>query len=1200
MKQIEDINSFADPQKEGLDSDTNDNFVPKGHSRYRLNCRSGSSGGSVGIIENVKGTVLCSYTFEEDREYTEIGSCDDAVNSHIYYFVAGGDEHYILRYSVELNSITLILRHALLNFSASNRIHNPAFIDGVLLWTDGNNPPRSLIVQNAINYTNGVAGGLTSYAAITEQVLDAIIYPPGFPPTIEYGDDLTKDVNNLRGGMWQFAYQYVYVDNAKSCWSPYSKVGKPVFDENVDGRFFEDQQKNNYIKVTLNTGTNEVKRINLATRENNIAEWTLIEGIDKYDEAGTNIIAHNINYEYDFYNDFRGEPLDQVDFVRPFDYVPLKTKAQEVSDDERLIYGNNQEGYDNVELDTEIELLDTYADAGIGPIEQLLVTHDVPAPPHYNYGDFSNYQVRCTFTTPVINTNVIYTIYIWVSDSLATDGQYGAGDAFYQPTGTLPSYKLYKQTWQGIITSPTTLDDILDYLSTAGGVVADMIIKSGNTLRFNIKGKNYLMGTPVLAFTYPLLRVTVSKQVIPSGFLKRTIFKQGAYHQFGIVYYDKSNRSGYTNVGTTQLGVYDPQKIYMPTVREIWGGWSNDNYPFKYPRYIIRHRPPAWATHYQIVHSGNQSINKFFTIAIPQGIMIVPPNPITGWRYVADDDTIRIDINSLIIEQKGRVTNLNYGTYGFVPGDRVRFLYVKAGKTNTQMVFLPNNVDVEILGYDDTTQEIMLPNFGLSKIDMGSVVVMEVYTPSKNKDEKIVFKEIGLCYEIGNPGQANAYHKGNNQDQDAADPTGTPAIVSLIDSGDTYLIGRIMIYATSSGYTPNTLIGKSVYICESDSYSDYYPSNDYDFGRPNMINKDAAQRWYKNHYRHGGRKYPMTNLNYLFKFDYDDFGSVNIDHGEITGLRQIGFTLKIIQQKKITSQYIGRTELLDNRGQSSLQKSDTVFGSKKPSEEDYGCYDPGSILANDRYLYFLDVSNGCVVRDAANGMVPISKYFLDNYWKEQCRLMSKEKGKYNVHTVFHRKYGELYMTIVPIGMWIEPMDSFTIHFHEESNRWKSFWSFLPEGYGITNNTMVSFVNGQLHVHEANSLYNNFYGTQYEMILDLYSNEYPKNVKAYQSLAVHANRSFYCPNTGDILILPTENYPNGMISRLTENNFQPMEGVWFSSLLNDMSDPRFSSQLEALFHGRDLRGRAIKIKLTSDGHLETKLDFVTINSVISES
>jgi hypothetical protein len=249
------------------------------------------------------------------------------------------------------------------------------------------------------------------------------------------------------------------------------------------------------------------------------------------------------------------------------------------------------------------------------------------------------------------------------------------------------------------------------------------------------------------------------------------------------------------------------------------------------------------------------------------------------------------------------------------------------------------------------------------------------------------------------------------------------------------------------------------YLCESDSYSDYYASDSYDFGRRyNTVNRDAMQRWYFNYYRHGGRKYPMTNLNFLFKFDYDDFDSVSVDHGEIVGLRQVGYTMKIIQNKKVTSQYIGRTELVDSRNNTSLQKSDKVFGTKNPSEIDYGCYDAGSIVANDRNVYFLDVAKGCYVRDSANGLYPISLYFMDSYWKDMCKMLAINKGKYHIHSVFHKEHSELYITFRRIERltWQgEEPDEFTICFHEDSNRWKSFWSFLPEGYGLTNNVMVS-------------------------------------------------------------------------------------------------------------------------------------------------
>lgn len=147
--------------------------------------------------------------------------------------------------------------------------------------------------------------------------------------------------------------------------------------------------------------------------------------------------------------------------------------------------------------------------------------------------------------------------------------------------------------------------------------------------------------------------------------------------------------------------------------------------------------------------------------------------------------------------------------------------------------------------------------------------------------------------------------------------------------------------------------------------------------------------------------------------------------------------------------------------------------------------------------------------------------------------------------------------------------------------------------------MVSWKDGQLWRHEANSLYTNFYGTQYSLKLDLYSNEQPKQVKLYRSLTIHSNRLWYCPNSGDIYILPTENYPNGMVSRLTTNQFDPQEGIFYAGFLNDMGDPRFSTAVEALFGGRELRGRAIKVILTSEGVLQTQLDFVTVNSVISE-
>ena len=65
MRQLEDVIYFEDPTKEGLDSDTDEQLMPKGHSRYRLNCRSTETEGeNVGSIENIQGNKLVEFTFD--------------------------------------------------------------------------------------------------------------------------------------------------------------------------------------------------------------------------------------------------------------------------------------------------------------------------------------------------------------------------------------------------------------------------------------------------------------------------------------------------------------------------------------------------------------------------------------------------------------------------------------------------------------------------------------------------------------------------------------------------------------------------------------------------------------------------------------------------------------------------------------------------------------------------------------------------------------------------------------------------------------------------------------------------------------------------------------------------------------------------------------------------------------------------------
>jgi hypothetical protein len=1191
MPEIKDTIYFADPTKEGLDSDTDELYMPKGHSRYRLNCRSGStSGENVGVIENVQGNVLVSHTWvvSPDAARQVIGSCEDVSNEHIYYWVwSDANDHSILRYEVPTNTITLILSDTELNLQLNSKLHNPKYVDGYLLWTDGVNPPRQINVEKAIQHTLLTPAGIESYGTITEQILDVIKHPPSCSPTIEYDSDPDRDYNNLRGYMYQTAYRYIYDDNSKSTWSPISKIGNPEYDELPDGSYIENQTVNNYIKISINSGTDEVKRIEIAVRDSNISDWNKIETLERYEQDGTVIIPSNTTYIYNFYNDKEGIVLDQADFVRPYDYVPILAGDQEILDEERLVYADNTEGYDNVELDaTVLPRINSFNTASATTVNTVTT-----AAPYY--GIFPQVPpltpIRVQVSLPA-NNQATYQVTIGAVSGLLTVASWNTTQWKVVP----PVDTVIVSYTSG---ADDTVSDIVDGLAEA--IQNQMEILYASTpaqFAVNLGGGVLGISNSNYNFLAPDFTVTDVTSVTFETLPKVKNFKHGAYHQFGIIYYDRGNRSSFVNIDGIADDISSPTntkgRIYVPYLPQTLPSTTSSLYYYYDMDWQIRHRPPIWATHWQWAYSKNQSVTSFLQYFIKNSASNIFRNA---------DGNIEVALNDQINVNNEHLEKSIISTYSFNKGDRARFVYTRGSVGSIQHTLLSDYVDVEILNQDSTSFNIILPDFqpeqyGLMDDPSNYGFLIEVYTPRKEVVENQTFYEIGECYDVGNIGTSTRYHKGDVADQDPSNPSGIPA-QGIINSGDTYVKLRFGIDGTSSV--------EYLYPLEAENYSDYYESDDYDIGRINIVNPDARQKRLSGYYRHSGRYIPLTRINNLFQFEVDDYDSVNIAYGAITAIRQIGFTLKILQEAKNTSQYISRTSLLDASGNPYLEKSEKVFGTKIVSTDEYGCHDAGSVTVNDRYMYFFDRNNGVYVRDSANGMEPISRYYMNKYWRDFADTLKTVTGGYDVYSQFDRKYGELNITIVPDArISPQPFDPVTIVFSEDTNRWKSFRSYIPEYYGSVGNTLVSFksnstLRAQLFVHNKGSDYNKFYNEEYNMVLDCYSNEQPKQNKVFKTLSYHSDGRFGCPVRGDIYILPNENYPFGMESRLKEGNFNALEGVYYGEFMNDMGDPRFSTELEALFEGRELRGLAMKIKLTNDDTSHKQISFVTIKSATSE-
>ena len=171
----------------GMDMDTEERFIKSTDYRYALNCRITSSDEeNEGAVENIRGNKLVGsgLTTEsgaslDDDAFKVIGHYEDLNAGVVYYFVAGGPNgtDSIFKYNPQNELIENVLQNNILNFNNNTKItavnvlgdDQDKFPQGLLYWTDDENPPRKINIDKAI---------LGQYPTIDEQTLNAIKYPP--------------------------------------------------------------------------------------------------------------------------------------------------------------------------------------------------------------------------------------------------------------------------------------------------------------------------------------------------------------------------------------------------------------------------------------------------------------------------------------------------------------------------------------------------------------------------------------------------------------------------------------------------------------------------------------------------------------------------------------------------------------------------------------------------------------------------------------------------------------------------------------------------------------------------------------------------------------------------------------------------------------------------------------------------------------
>lgn len=1047
--------------------------------------------------------------------------------------------------------------------------------------------------------------GEEQYYGITNQTLNRIVYQPDKVPTVSYDQDETRKSNFLRGKLFTFRIRYQDLDYGYSCWSEFSQVAYPMGDQLLNGHYILDTTVNNRLNVWFKTGTEHVRQIEIAKKEGSEGLWALVERVNKFDEDGTLILPSFVENPYFFYNDIQGEGLDQNEMVRLYDNVPLKCGIQELISNNRLMDGNILEGFDNIKTDIDLSL--TYNDVKLPTILNPMNTHK-------SWGcneEFRGLQAEwdrhyVPWFTGEVNTLWVVEVIVFPWDESGVQPPFDEWifcRVFVYPKpgediGTIVD-EIHRQT------QASFPDKILTF---HGSIAPPHNCKSTswNQIKYNWRTDGYRFHTVETKVYY-------MSQTYQSHKANSLIYP-------GIVYFDEAGRSGGVNRdNNTKIAIphlsdftpFFPNTIYDP----------HDDTKFNCYKQIqlfadINHIPPAWAKYYEFYVA---KYNPYFVYALAS-------------MFLQEDGKVYFNVNYFLDSMFEENNSSSIKPYEWERGDRIRLLGVKP-RYSDQFALWFQHLDFEILGetWDDVAasyktyydgqhmqddkgnyvyrpalQKLYIDDFNPSNYNIqltgpGAVgpsdevqVIAEIYRPAKpltDDKDQMMYYGTGKYYDIGNPGQVNAYHKGGIQDQ-VVTPGGvstTPARCK-IDCENVFLKLRIWFN------------GSLLFPVEDDNFSDYYASDLINTGRVNKYFFDAEQRRYGGKLQITGAYMEGTKINYLGRSDAKDSHFLTEKWLNITGFKELGYTVKVLQGEKATSIYIGKVGLMQAGGEGEIRATTSnIFGDINVSEEIYGCLHPESIVQVGRSICFYDFLNSTFVRDFANGQQDITaaaKY--TNAFRELTDTI-RDVGYENVLviTTYDSKYKRLFIHFVDDSLGLMTHIE-TLCYSLTRNRFVVNFDFKNiAGQGVdtligVESKLILFSKGVPYLCEVNENRGEFIDAEWDQEIEMVFNISPGDEKVYHGLGYKSQKVWEVP---EITIPPSANYVNGMFSRLLASKFRRQEGNWYAAFMRNMLSSSSTPLLKDLATGDLLSGNSIKVKLKNSYREKVNLLLAVVHGLI---
>lgn len=1224
-----------------LNLDQQEYRVPEGDFIDALNITRDSRGDAKdSVVANIDGNtwILYSLPFGVNKC---IGQYADRLRNRVYLFIWNeGNYDTVLYYNRSTNTIIKLLENLddtngvdVLNFNPSFRINHVDIIyrddiGDLLLWTDGLNAPREINVDTINNGT---------YSGIKSNFIELAKRPALSPPICLYGNDTSKNANNLRRTLFQFTARFYCDDYSKTTYSTFSKVPLPIGFYGSDNDI--DNTNNNYIAITIPTGDENVAKIEIAVRLSAGALWDDFVTAVVLDKSALGI-PDNDFYQYLFYNDNLYPPIPIAEQIQLFDWVPQKAFTQALPNGSTPVYAAITEGYNNIPQN----LLDVTITAE----NKTNIPPDTD-PSQMTYQNFGNGHFTFTVTGN-ITSGTTFTIKISIPPQVGP---------------------------------PITGDLTFQYTTAPGDTAFTVVTALYADVPIPYRGST--PGSDNFSISVPANTSIIEVQVDRGGSGGSTISTEktwmwDANYIYGIVYVDEQNRDmpGVTTY-TNPVAVDNDFAVTTPQFSEDLGNAQTPVISAS-----INHLPPEGAVAYywvrrRVTYSSDfiqyetcdfQEDADFYYFCLANIAYYKEQNSQFIYSdYVPTTESRIKPIAGILADlYNGDVYNEDYLILGTV----VKTLTGGASPAN-----------------DKTFLKVKKPTVAPVTTYQAQMLV-QVYTPLRNPttDAGAVFYEWGEAYGIYESGGVR-YHEGMDQNQTASQPA-----TFTWEEGDVYFHTRTMygdLVATNTD---------TVSIMDS-NFSDFFLSGVNDNGRPQAIESNAQQQFIPALVRFGQSYQSETTINEINRFYFSNFDEWDRSLGDVMKLFIEGRNLFVFQENDIGVVPVLQQIIKDVQGNPLQANSDQLLNKiQYPYKGKYGIGNvPESFAYGKGAKYGIDNNKGVAWRLAQDGITPLSIiYECNNFFVTSTEKYNSGYNlglfptmgnptiygvfnEYNNHVIWafeeiNRTYdinsvgvvvtdfafGEKILTFsglatdgitivlalssfgasasisyitqggetpgelrdifidlinattafgavtsmsaaLRVGKKIPPFldisavvtksvpDAYyqapvTISFNESRKSdegFESFYSYHPEAMGSLNNLLYTMKNGQFWVHE-NAAFNNFYGSQYNSSITPVFNGSPGMKKTYEYLTLYSSAVWFSPEIITQLAL----YGNvKQLSYLVEQDFKNKEGNYNAAFRRDINS------LGGIINGSPLRGNYITIKLQATNPSE----YIFINGLV---